>query len=389
MSGGGDYASLVALAGRIHAHLRAHPRDPQSLADLQYVAGLLKGAAQTANSQDMADAVGTPNPNPGASRAAGLTQAALDLPKNALQMILHPIQTAQGINAMNPLNPETLGSMAQAVRDPELNLAGKADAIIRRTPLNLGYAPEAALMDATGATGGTPASLTEQWHRIGNVASLALLGVNKNTPGIRTALKAASRVPVVGSIFRTSKGAVPVTTRAAAAPEGLLSSGMTETAARASLAKQGFTPALIEQALAQARGPAAPQGLLSEIPGSGGQGFEVTGSRATPPAPTAPTVAEMTRPNVGPRQPGLLSSLGRGEQFPYYPRGGAAEQAIAPFPSSASPAASSLIPMQQLQMLLRLSPEEFEAAGGLFPKAIMDQLRQLRLANPGLLAATP
>lgn len=257
----------------------------------------------------------------------------------------------------------------------------------RATLPGLGAAATRTAIGAAQGVGLTPGSLQDR--AVGGV--VGGLGA-RYAPAIAGAAgKVAGRLPLVGGIFRTAGGAVPIVARSAApaAAEGLLPSGITETAARASLAKQGFPPDIIEQALARARAPTPPQGLLSEIPGSGGQGFEVTGSRATPPAPTAPTVAEMTRPTVGPRQPGLLSSLGRGEQFPYYTRGGAAEQAIAPFPTPSGPPSSSLIPMQQLQMLLRLSPEEFEAAGGLFPKAIMDQLRQLRLANPGLLAATP
>lgn len=52
------------------------------------------------------------------------------------------------------------------------------------------------------------------------------------------------------------------------------------------------------------------------------KGFEVTGARATPPVPSSPTIAEM------------LGVTSRGNTLPYYPRGGAAEQAMAPLPVS-------------------------------------------------------
>ena len=52
------------------------------------------------------------------------------------------------------------------------------------------------------------------------------------------------------------------------------------------------------------------------------KGFAVSGPRATPPVPTTPTIAEI---------------LGTGQTQPYYPRGGAVEQSMAPYPAAPSP----------------------------------------------------
>lgn len=54
------------------------------------------------------------------------------------------------------------------------------------------------------------------------------------------------------------------------------------------------------------------------------RGFAVSGTRATPPVPTTPSLLEM-------------QGFGKGQTLPYYPRGGVAEQSLVPAPPVSSP----------------------------------------------------
>ena len=158
----GDYAELSQLALRITKHLQQHPYDTQAQADLKYV-----------TSQIPRDAPPMPEAYPGRKIAAGLVQAGLDIPRGIISSILHPIQTAGQITGIG-----NAVAADKALHDPEASLAEKADAVLRATPFNMGYAAERGLLNATGAKSDEPASLTDQAHAAGNVASLALLGVN-------------------------------------------------------------------------------------------------------------------------------------------------------------------------------------------------------------------
>src|SRR6266404_3884596 len=91
----GDYSELSQLASRIAAHLTKNPRDSQARDDLRYVVGQLRsGATAAANRADSSAAAGPTTDHPGYAIAAGLGQAAADVPRTLLQAILHPIQTA-------------------------------------------------------------------------------------------------------------------------------------------------------------------------------------------------------------------------------------------------------------------------------------------------------
>jgi len=68
-------------------------------------------------------------------------------------------------------------------------------------------------------------------------------------------------------------------------------------------------------------------GTMGPIAGTAGRGFEVTGVRATPPVPETPTITEIQD---------RLAGLGKGKTLPYYPRGGKAEQALAPNPATST-----------------------------------------------------
>lgn len=127
-----------------------------------------------------------------------------------------------------------------------------------------------------------------------------------------------------------------------------------ETAVRTKLQRDGFSPENIEQLIQQlkagkhiptAPGPEVP---VAQRPGetmvrTAPRGFEVHGTRATPPAPKGGSFWEQLRGTP-------VRDLGKGKTLPYYPRGGKVEQSMAPFPTS-SPAAPSVVP-QQMQIFI-------------------------------------
>lgn len=134
-------------------------------------------AQRNADTGQAADATTQAPPFNPWGMAGGLSEAALDIPRSIASAAMHPIQTAGQITG--------LGNIPKAVstfQDPEAGLAEKIGAAIQATPLNMGYAPERALLESTGAKSDEPGSTEEQAHRAGNVASLALLGVNPKTP---------------------------------------------------------------------------------------------------------------------------------------------------------------------------------------------------------------
>lgn len=220
-----DYSALVDLAGRIHQHLANHPRDPQALKDLHYVVMQLQGqpkgtgATQAANDQDMADVTGPQTSHPIAAVGSGLMDTGIDLLKNLPNMIR---PTAQVLGQVTGAG--NIARTDSVMHDPEASLAEKLDAAARGTPLNMGYALERGLLNATGAKSDTPASVRDQAHAAGNVASLALLGV-KPSVAARLPLKVlrggASRLitPLLRSLL--TEPAAPRGTQAApiASPE--------------------------------------------------------------------------------------------------------------------------------------------------------------------------
>lgn len=196
------FTDLAQLASRITQHLAKNPNDQQARDDLKYVTSKLGSSATAANAQDQSDANGPSDPHPGYSIAAGLGQAAADIPKGVGQALLHPIQT---IGQMTGLG--NVGHMVDVANDPNAGIGEKLAAVIQATPLNMGYAPERALLDATGATSDTPAPLEEQAHRAGNVASLALLGAK---PGavVKPLMSGVSRMVGSGLLGKTLSAAV-------------------------------------------------------------------------------------------------------------------------------------------------------------------------------------
>jgi hypothetical protein len=125
-----------------------------------------------------------------------------------------------------------------------------------------------------------------------------------------------------------------------------------------------------------------------------------------PPAPPAVPIDPMETPtflrNAAPPSPGPSGSVANSYQelrqllnqgvapsdvrINYYPRGGLLQRAVPP--GAAAPAAPGMNPvsLQQLQLLVKLPTDQFEAAATMFPAAVMDQLRALRggLLTPAL-----
>lgn len=129
----------------------------------------------------------------------------------------------------------------------------------------------------------------------------------------------------------------------------------TEMAHRAYLQQQGWPPHAIDFLMEQWRAgglpknvPVPPPPPTSLRPGEtltpiAPKGFEVHGTRATPPVPTAPTILEMqTGQSSMVRQPGTttMPDIGTGKTLPYWSRGGKVEQAL----GTPAPAQSASVP---------------------------------------------
>lgn len=430
-----DYAQL---ASKISQHLALNPHDTQAQEDLKYVTGKMQGGVtQAANAQDVAEATGPSDPHPGFSIASGLTQAATDIPKGIGQALMHPIQTAGQMTG--------LGNLPAAVKtwnDPESSLPEDLDALVRATPFNMGYAPERALEDATGAKSDDTAPLEEQAHRAGNVASLALLGVNPRTAGslltrrVGGALGAMAR-PMVESAF---KNVIPAASdasgEAASGGGGLIQGGAEgEAELRQRLKDLGQSPERIERQISLWKGsspttatpsavaptvPSDPDAVARAMPGppprvpdpldeptfirrggtANGRGA-VTPAPKTPlpevgvdapepepppeapptaPVPTTPPTPPAPAAGAPPANP-ALADLGKGEQFPYYPRGGKVEQGMEPPPQETQNPAATTLKSEHLKMLLGAPEEQFQASRGVIPKDIFDQVDALRKAG--------
>lgn len=183
----------------------------------------------------------------------------------------------------------------------------------------------------------------------------AAQGAGEGTSGIdrlAQALQLAAGGAVIGGAGGVANKLWRALFRKAPSPK------ISEAAVRAQLAKLGFKPDEAEQAVGLWRQggilptpkPTPPPTLRpgETIVQTSPKGFEVTGTRATPTAPTTPTLAEMQGfPTNAPTKP--MPDIGRGQTLPYYPRGGKVEQSFGAQPvTSGGP--SPLIP-QQLALL--------------------------------------
>jgi hypothetical protein len=394
-----DYQALMDLAGRIHGHLATHPKDPQALDDLHYVVGMLKGGAtQAANAQDMAAAVGPQTAQPGPAIRAGLTQAAVDLPKGFLNTLLHPVQAAGQFTGLG-----NVGKAWDVFHDPEAQPGEKLDAILRATPANLGYAPERALLETTGVKSDTPASLTDQAHAAGNVASLALLGVNRNTPGVRLMGRVVGKLPLVGPLSRAAgdvlqrygKPGKPTMDPAVAAglrdriaqplggPLEDIGAAQADRAA-GKITEQEFNTAM-EMASRRVNAPPAGSLMSLEAPAftRGPVPLSVEAMQGRAGIPTSAARAEALRIQSP------LEQLGKGRTLPYYPKGGQAEQTLPP-PSVQSP---PVIGPASPEVMVRQTPyaqlmEALQQPGitARIRQAILQELQRRGIVGTGLLA---
>ncbi len=302
----GDYTELSQLASRIAAHLTRNPKDAQARDDLRYVVGQLRsGATAAANTADVTAVSGSQTDHPGFAIAAGLGQAAADVPRGILQMILHPIRTTGQITGIGNI-PAAVGTF----QDPDASGPERLDALIRATPLNAGYAPERNLLNTTGATSDEPASLVDQAHAAGNVASLALLGVK---PKAALKIVRGGVRSIVGSLLDRTSPATPKAP-AMAAPE-------VPSPAMLIAKRLGITVEQAQQGLDRQATRSAAAVPVSQEP-------LLPGLRAAAMDPMdTPAFARNAPPSTPPPR-GLL---------PYYPRGGAVEQAMPPTPMTSEP----------------------------------------------------
>lgn len=161
--------------------------------------------------------------------------------------------------------------------------------------------------------------------------SAALMGVGGAVTGAVLGKFVAKLGPVIGTIVKNAKALAGF----GVAPADV--AGITESAIRSQLEKLKVAPDIIERAVQSwkatgkltVRGmtPLEPPAPPIQRPGETIEQiapFAVSGPRAMPPVPTQPTLLEM-------------QGFGTGKTVPYYPRGGAGEQAIPPGPATASP----------------------------------------------------
>jgi hypothetical protein len=167
-----------------------------------------------------------------------------------------------------------------------------------------------------------------------------------------------------------------------------------ETSIRARLIKMNVAPEDIERAiqswratgelsvrsLAQTHPPIPPEPVAvrpgETITPIAPKGFAVTGP--APPlnqGPFPPTITEMQGFSTAPRG---LPDIGRGQTMPYYPRGGQVEQAFGAQPVVSNPNAQLEPALGQLKMLMQMSDAELAQVEGMFPPAIMQQIRAFR-----------
>lgn len=247
------------------------------------------------------------------------------------------------------------------------------------SPLLAGLSPGMQGALVGGASGAARGAVE---YGAGNRGTGALVGGAMGAAGgYATAKIAQALAPLVkniGSLLKGKGGG------GGEAVEGdALIGNMRESVIRAQLEKQGFSPENIETAIKSAKAQAAPEptvrtsagGVSTELPAkrpgevfkqTSERGFEVTGTRETPPVPTTPTITEIqdrlaglgngpadqvtsalrsARDQLG----GLsadqratvigneLAKLGKGKTLPYYSRGGAAAETIIPGQQSPVP----------------------------------------------------
>jgi len=377
-------------------------------------------ALRTAREGQASDAAGQEQPFNPWGVGAGLADAGLDLVKAVPQTIVGG--PAAWLHAGGQITG--VGNIPAAWRtfqDPNADWAEKADALIRATPANVGYAPERALMEATGANpynpgnpnygeAEGPGSTEDITHRAGNVASLALLGVKPGAIGralepftppiVRSGLKAITP-PIVQAIGKRLVGGKP-----AAIPEGPTFTPPAEpeiapptpprpvdpevTQAWNDLQAGKITRADFDAANARAWGdtPSAvaptvptepPASSPATAPGAPVPPAAVAAGTESAPVMDAPTFIRRggaVRPDNSPMGATRFANIKEGTlperptppapgTLPYYPRGGALEQSVGAPPVSSMPPSppGMLAASLPLAKALGQAPEEF--TGGL------------------------
>jgi len=266
-----------------------------------------------------------------------------------------------------------IGKAWDVFHDPEASPAEKADALIRSTPLNVGYAPERGLLEATGAKAETPAPLEEQAHAAGNVASLGLLGMKPMT-ALRVVRGGVGKLlgPALARVISPITASVATPARAA---RGLLNPRVVQ-ALKTRIAEPlgGPLDDLVKAERDFAAGKLTAHEYRTAVDVADAQIRAADRPVQTVPAPVMEPLLPQLRgtpdPLTVPPRLRPLQALSTGKTLPYYPRGGQVEQAIPP-PPQVSP----------------IGPRFPRAGHGLFHALEDNPLIARRLTNPELRAA--
>jgi hypothetical protein len=347
-----DYAQL---ASRIARYIAKHPHDAQARDDLRYIVGKMQGlpggapgATAQANAADATDL--------GIGPAATYAQKALEW---------SPAGALSGIADLATMGPTGRGA-------PDLLRRGEAAAA------GVPY-PDFVAMEAAGAKANPAAA------KLGAATGAFLV------PGVTAAVRTANaaRGGLAALLSRLAPAAPKAIAKAAPAaiPKAAASA---EDIARAAFLRAGVKPENVDAVVARSLAGSAARSAAPAIanPLDALRSLPDAALGATPPLAESAAAPGLLEQQATRASQGILSKLGTGETLPYYPRGGAAEQAIPPLPTASALPATATVP-KQLGLLLGLSPAEFESAAssGMFPRDLIAQVRALRLqgATPGLL----
>jgi len=360
----GDYSPTQwrQILQNAHAALAANPQNARARAALQAAITAVNRDNATIAAQEQAQAT-QPEPGTVGSAVSGFGEgASLGLASKLGDLLPGPSNTAY-LRAARMNHPAaTFGG----------DLAGGAalGVLLSATPALQGLSPVAKGVVTGGLLGaGRGAVEAPAGARTLGAVGGGALGAGLGYVGGKAVAKIG---PILATIVKNLRG-VP----AAAAEAGTAVPSKATQALLDRIAQPVGGP--LEDIAAAARdlkaGRISPQDYSTALEMAGKQ---LPGPLPSVPDPVASIPAYVRNaPPTTPPPSGLL---------PYYPRGGAEEQALLPRPSVSPPVGNPGLPLQQLQLLLRMPPEQFEAASSMFPPEVIDQLRTLRggLLQPAL-----
>lgn len=385
----------------IHNAAKVPVDDPRYGEARQVIQMALEGMADLATTASEADPENKP-PNKWLGRAVafgqGASLGAASTPEFRTALLANPLTAWTQLFASSPAEHQDFLAQARA-NDPIgtglADVAGMAAtggiATPGAAPILAGVSPMAGTAVMGAALGGTRGAI-EPIPGMSRAMSAIVMGTTAGIGGAVVGKIVGKLLPfatrVAGNVSRLFG-------RTAATGASKEVQGLSEAAVRAELQKLNVRPELIERTVEAWRtgkvptrpilAPTVPQEPVAVRPGEtltpiAPKGFEVTGTRATPPVPTTPTILEMQQGMTG----ADLTQLGQGQTLPYYARGGQMADALVPGRTGAQAAGAATqqgIQLQQLQYLAKLPEAQFEAAAqsGIFPQPIMEMVRAVRV----------